>query len=348
MGHVRNQIRQMTGYVPGAQPEGDGWVKLNQNENPYPPSPLALEAMRDALDDVRIYPESSSEAVRRAAASVYAIPQDQIMVANGSDEMLRILFQGCVGEGEEVVAFYPSYTYYETLAGIQGASYRLVAFTDDYGLPESLNLDQARLVFLPNPNAPSGTLFSDGDVARLCRSVPNGVVVVDEAYADFAKSTSLPLLQEMPNLVVTRTFSKSYSLAGLRLGLGFGRRELMAELDKVRDFYNVDCVAQAGGRAALQDQEHLQANVNRIIATRTRLVDALEDLGLQVWPSAANFVLARFAKPGAALVHRALQARKILVRHFPRPRLEDCLRISVGTDAEIDSLLGALQEILRG
>lgn len=344
---VRPRILEMSGYIPGFQPEEPGWIKLNQNENPYPPSPTVAEAVAAELATLRSYPETSSRRVREAAAAVYSIPADQVLVTNGSDEMLRILLQACAGEGDEVIAFYPSYTYYKTLADIQGARFRLIDFTDDYGLPERLELKGAKLVFLPNPNAPSGTLFSDGDIARLCAACPDGLVVVDEAYADFASVSAIGHIAEMPNLFVCRTFSKSYSLAGLRLGLGFGSRELIRQLDKVRDFYDVDRLAQAGARAALLDQEYLRATCRRITATRARLAKALAELGVETLPSQANFLLARFGEPSAKVVFDALCERKVLVRYFQKPRLEDCLRISIGTDAETDALLVALRDVLE-
>lgn len=344
--YVRPNIEEMTGYIPGFQPEDGGWVKLNQNENPYPPSPAVLDAIRDELGTLRTYPETSSRPVREAAGDLYGISPDQVLVTNGSDEMLRILLQACAGEGDEVVAFYPSYTYYKTLADIQGARFRLIDFEDDYGLPETLDIAGAKLVFLPNPNAPSGTLFSDGDIARLCAACPEGLVVIDEAYADFENVSAIPLIRAAPNLFVTRTFSKSYSLAGLRLGLGFGSPELVKQLDKVRDFYNVDRLAQAGALAALKDQDYLRETCRKIAATRQRLTQALGEMGVEVYPSCANFVLARFVSPSAKEVYEALREKKVLVRYFEKPRLKDCLRISIGTDPENDALLAALRDIL--
>lgn len=343
---IRENILAMKGYVPGFQPEDDGWVKLNQNENPCPPSEKAMAGVTQALSRARIYPESSSRGVREAAAKVYPVAPEQVLVCNGSDETLRILLQAYAGPGDQVVAFYPSYTYYKTLTAIQGAEYRLIEFNEDYSLPAELDLQEAKLVFLPNPNAPSGNVYSEAEIGRLCEAMPNGLVVMDEAYADFAGTTALPLLNRYSNLFVTRTFSKSYSLAGLRLGLGFGRQEVIEQLDKVRDYYNVDCVAQAVAEAALLDQETLRRNTEAICHTRSRLEQGLKQLGIAYLPSQANFVLARFESPSAKAVFDALLERRILVRHFASRRLEDCLRITVGTDKEIDILLTALKEIV--
>ncbi len=345
---VRKNILGMTGYVPGEQPRRSGAIKLNANENPHPPSPRVIAAIRRALGGVRLYPESTSREVREIAARLYGISSCQVMVTNGSDEMLRILFQACVEPGEEVAAFAPSYTYYRTLADIQGARYREIPFTEDYRLPGALSLSRTRLVFLPNPNAPSGTLFDHKEIARLCCATRRGLVVIDEAYIDFAEpgASALPLLERFPNLVVTRTLSKSYALAGLRIGLGFASQAIMAQCEKVRDYYNVDRLAQAAAAAALADQAWLRRHVDCIRRTREQLSRALTALGAYVWPSAANFVLARFIAPPAAAIYARLKRRGILVRYFDTPRLRDCLRITVGTDRQIDSLLKALAKIL--
>ncbi len=346
---VRPNIHAMRGYIPGFQPEGSGWIKLNQNESPYPPSPRALEAMAAALPAVRTYPESTSRPVREAAAALWGVAPEMVMVTNGSDEMLRILLQGCAGEHNEVWAFTPSYTYYRTLAEIQRAQFQLIPLSEDFGLPEELpSLTKARLVFLPNPNAQTGTIFSEKEIRRLSAAVPHGLLVIDEAYADFAGVTAVPLVAELPNLVVTRTLSKSYGLAGLRVGFGLARQELLFDLDKVRDFYDVGVVAQAGALAALTDTEYFAETVGRVVRTRGRLVAGLLSLAERVYPSGGNFVLARFADPPAREVHAELRARRILVRWFDHPRLEDCLRISVGTEEEVDALLAALEEIAGG
>jgi len=345
---LRKSVLDMTAYVPGEQPRQAGVIKLNANENPYAPSPRVLAAIRREIGRISLYPESTSRGVREIAARLYRVAAAQVMVTNGSDEMLRILFQACVDAGDEVMAFTPSYTYYRTLADIQGARYRELPFTDDYRLPAALPLGGARLVFLPNPNAPSGTLFDLGEIARICRAARRGLVVIDEAYIDFADAdaSALPLLKHFPNLVVTRTLSKSYALAGLRIGLGFAAREIMMQLEKVRDYYNVDRLAQVAAAAALGDQAWLRRHMNHIAQTRERLSRELTALGAHVWPSAANFVLARFSAPPAAEIYRRLKRRGILVRYFAAPRLRDCLRITVGTDAQIDILLAALAKIL--
>lgn len=342
---VREAVRAMEAYIPGEQPEMAGVVKLNANENPYPPSPAALTALREAIDALPLYPEASSRVIREAAAEVYGLDPAQVMAVNASDEFLRLLCQCCVDGGDEVVVVHPTFPYYETLAAVQGARVRRIELTDELLLPpaEAMpDLGAARLVFLPNPGAPSGVVHPEAEVRRLIESAPRALVVVDEAYADFAGITTLPWLAEYPNLVVTRTFSKSYSLAGLRLGLGFASAALMEQFNKVRDFYNVDVLAQAAGAAALRDQAYLRDTCARVAAIRDGVANALRAMGLHVWPSGANFLLVRCGAPRAAGLYRELKERKILVRYWNKPRLDDCLRITIGTNAQMDLLLEIL------
>lgn len=347
MAFVRPAIERMQGYVPGEQPQRGGYVKLNTNENPYPPSPSIAEAVAAEAGRLALYPEPSSRVLREAVADLYGCRPSQVMAANGSDEMLRIVCQACVREGDVVVSFRPTYTLYATLSDIQGGVHREIPWAEGFRLPELTGLADAKIVFVPNPNAPSGTLLGDGDIARLCRATA-GLVVIDEAYADFAGTTAIGLLDAHPNLVVTRTLSKSYSLAGLRVGFGFASEALLDELAKVRDSYNLDRLAQAAATAAIRDQAHMRANTAKVVDTRDRLSIALEELDAHVYPSAANFVLARFRPNEARTLYERLKARKILVRYFAHSGLEDCLRITVGTDSEIDALLVALRQELHG
>ena len=348
MSVIRQCILDMTGYVPGESADAAKIIKLNQNENRYPPSPGVLAAIEAAAASVALYPDSSSRSLREAAAAVYGLPPEEIMATNGSDEMLRILFQTCCDPGDEVVAFYPSYTYYATLAAMQNVDYRLIDFEGEFRIPDRLDLNKAKLVFLPNPNAPTGTVFPEGELRRLLEAVPNGLVVLDEAYADFAGTSGLPLLREYANLVVVRTFSKSYSLAGLRIGLGFARRELLAEMEKVRDYYNLDRLAQAGAEAALRDQDWLRRTTGQIVATRERVTAALRKMGLAVYDSGANFVLLRLPGPERAEeVFTELRDRNVFVRYFRNRRVADCLRVSIGTDADMDVFLKAMEDILK-
>lgn len=336
-------MRAAAPYVPGEQPApGRRVVKLNTNENPYPPSPRVLAAIVAAADpDVRLYPDPEARALRAQASAVYGIPSDHVLAGNGSDELLALLLRATIDPGDRVAFPVPTYSLYETLVAVQGGVVVPVPWPADWRIPDALATTGARVTFLCNPNAPSGTLVAPEAIAELAAALP-GVLVVDEAYADFADTNALGLVGRQPNVLVLRTFSKSFSLAGLRVGLVFGHPELLAGLHTVKDSYNLNRVSQAAATAALEDVAHMAANVGRIRATRERLTTALVARGFVVPPSSANFVLAR--RPGVdqgPVLHR-LAERGVLVRHFAVPGLSDALRVTVGTDDEVDAFLAAL------
>lgn len=347
MAMVRECVRKMTGYVPGESSKSSTVVKLNQNENRYSPSAKVLAAIQQALHSLDLYPDSTSRGVREAAAKVYGVRPEEVMATNGSDEMLRILFQSCCDPRDAVTSFYPSYTYYETLAAMQDADYRLIDFEGEFHIPDRLDLSGSKLAFLVNPNAPTGTVFPESEVRRFIESVTDGIAVVDEAYADFCGQTAIPLIREYKNLVVVRTFSKSYSLAGLRAGLGFMNRELLEQFEKVRDYYNVDRLAQAGAEAALLDQEWLRTVSGKIIATRERTIKTLTGWGVKAYDSGANFILVRLSSPEMAEdIFKRLRDMNVLVRYFRSRGVSDCLRVSIGTDADMDAFLTAMEKII--
>ena len=338
-------MRSVAPYVPGEQPgPGRRAIKLNSNENPYPPSPRVLEAIaREATASVRLYPDPEARALRARAAEVYGVPADHIMAGNGSDELIALLLRATIDPGARVAYPVPTYSYYDTLVAAQGGEAVRVPFPEDFSLPPALAAARARVTFLCNPNSPSGTLVPTARVEALAREV-SGILVVDEAYVDFAREHSLGLVGQLANVLVLRTLSKSFSMAGLRVGLAFGHPELLAGLRVVKDHYNLNRLSQAAAEAALGDLPAMEANVVRIKATRARLTAELERLGYRVLPSEANFVLARRPGVDQGPVAHALAGRDILVRHFAAPGLEDALRITVGTDAETDALLAALGE----
>jgi histidinol-phosphate aminotransferase len=344
---LRPTVRAVAPYEPGEQPgAGRRVIKLNTNENPYPPSPGVLEALRAAIDGtVRLYPDPEAQALRSRAAAVYGVSADHILAGNGSDELLALLLRATVDPGDRVAFPVPTYSLYETLVAVQGGEAVRVEFPDDWALPASLASTGARVTFLCNPNSPSGTAVPLGAIEALGRAV-SGVLVVDEAYVDFADADALALVGRLPNVLVLRTLSKSFSLAGLRCGLAFGHPDLLAGLRTVKDSYNLNRLTQVAAEAALADIAHVRANVARIRATRARLTTALETLGYVVPPSQANFVLARRAGVDHAPVAAALAERGVLVRHFATPRLHDALRISVGNDEETDALLRHLSELV--
>ena len=318
-------------------------IKLNTNENPYPPSPRVLEALaREADARVRLYPDPEALALRARAAEVYGVPLDHVLAGNGSDELLALLLRATIDPGARVAFPVPTYSLYETLVAVQGGEAVRVPFPEDFSLPPGLAAARARVTFLCNPNSPSGTLVPLPQIEALAGAV-EGVLVVDEAYVDFARENALPLLRRRDNVVVLRTLSKSFSLAGLRVGLAFGHPALLRGLGTVKDSYNLNRLSQVAGEAALGDLAAMEANVARIKRTRTRLTAELERLGYRVPPSEANFVLARRPGVDQGPLARALAERDILVRHLSA--VSDALRITVGTDLEIDSLLAALRAL---
>ena len=347
MSYLRKNIAEMAGYVPGFQPPDEAqWIKLNTNENPYPPSPRVIEAIRQATgDDLRKYPDPASLEGRRAAADLYGYPVDWVIMANGSDELLNNLIRACAGEGEEIAYLHPSYSYYATLAEVQGAIVKTFRLTEDrqiIGLPERYS---GRLFFLTTPNAPLGLTWSPAEVAALADRC-DGLLVVDEAYADFSASNCLGLVKEKQNVVVTRTLSKSYSLAGMRLGLAIARPEIVSALDKIRDHYNLDRLAQAAAVAALKDQEYFSECVARICENRNWFKDELIGLGYTVLPSSANYLFVSPPDRDGQRVYDALYQRNVLVRYFTDPALAHGVRISIGTREEMEKTLALLQEIV--
>jgi histidinol-phosphate aminotransferase len=338
----------MEGYVPGEQPQDRRYIKLNTNENPYPPSPHVLEAMRSAVgEDLRLYPDPTAKELRTKAAEIYGVEPDQVLVGNGSDDLLSMLFRACVDAGAPADVAYPvpTYSLYDTLAQIQGSEPKTVPFGPDFALPaEALLAAGARLNLICNPNSPSGTLTATTTIADFARRA-KGIVVVDEAYADFARESALSLLSSCPNVVVLRTFSKSFSLAGMRIGLAFGSREIIEQLNKVKDSYNLDRLSLVAARAALEDMAWMQANIAKVKATREVLLRELGEMGFRVPPSEANFVFAVHPKFRAADLYRALRERGILVRYFATPALRDGLRITVGTQDQNGALVSALRSL---
>jgi histidinol-phosphate aminotransferase len=354
LGFVRPAVRRMSGYVPGLQPRpGQRLVKLNTNENPYPPSTRVLQALREATEAaVRLYPPPEADPLRERAAALYGVTPSQVMCGNGSDEILALLMRAFVDEGERVAFFEPSYSLYPVLAEISRARTVTVPLPRMGRMEEMADLPvpspRAKLFLLTTPNAPYGAVFPTAWIGRLLESF-TGIVVADEAYVDFAGESSLPLLAAHPRLLITRTLSKAYSLAGMRVGLLFGHEELIRQMAKVRDSYNVGRYAQIAACAALEDQEYFRRTRNMVVATRGRFSAGLAARGFSVLPSGANFV---FAVPpsgvGAKKVCEGLLERGFLVRYFSHPVIADGLRISIGTDEQMDALLNALEETCHG
>ena len=342
----RRNIARMKGYQPGEQPQEGGFVKLNTNENPYPPSPGVRRAiLAEAKETLRLYPDPDATRLRRQAALSYGFELPQVIAGNGSDDLLAMIARAFIGEGDILCCPTPTYTLYDTLVRIQGGKVRGVPYPDDYSLPPGLFRARGSVTVVASPNSPSGTSVPLATLARLAAAIP-GLLVVDEAYADFAEGNALSLARERGNVIVLRTFSKSFSLAGMRIGLGFAHPRIVEGLVKVKDSYNLGRPGIVAGEAALRDIAWMERNAARIRKTRERLVSCLPEVGFNPFPSQANFVLARrTGGKSARPSYEALKKRKILVRYFDTPRLRDCLRITVGTDAEIEALLSALREM---
>jgi histidinol-phosphate aminotransferase len=341
-------VKRMEGYVPGEQPlPGAKTVKLNTNENPYPPSPEVMKVLREFDGDwLRRYPELGATTAREAAARVYGVPVDWVIAANGSDETLALLARAFLEPGKKVAYPSPTYSLYVTLAEMQDASVVEVPYDEDFNLPvEGLLEAGADLTFVCSPNNPSATVAALADLERLAAGL-SGVLVVDEAYADFADQNALGLVSRHENVIVLRTASKAYSLAGLRLGFGVGSPQLLEGLVKIKDSYNVDSVALRLGAAALSDQAWMKSNVEKVKRSRAELVGALDRMGFRIWPSQANFVMARPPHGDAGRFYRELRDQGILVRYWDRPGLADKLRITVGTDEDNRMLLDAIRQLV--
>lgn len=322
-------------------------MKLNTNENPYPPPPEVLDAIRSRVGPgLRLYPDPLARAVRERAAALFDLDPEWVLAGNGSDELLSIVVRAFVDPGESVVYPWPTYSLYPLLVAHSGGREIRVPYGRDFMLPvDALASARARLAIVCNPNSPSGTWTELARLAELAGRL-GGPLVVDEAYADFAGETAVPLLREKKNVIVVRSLSKSYSLAGLRVGYLLARPELVREFAKLKDSYNLDALAIAGASAALAATGWMRSVAARVAADRERLSAGLTRLGFAVLPSRANFVLARLGEPRAREVFQELRRRKILVRHFDVPGLADSLRITVGTTAEVDRLLAEIEAIV--
>ena len=341
----RKNIAEMTGYVPGFQPEESGWIKLNTNENPYPPSPKVVEAitaeMANGGENLRKYPDAGSKEARRVAAELYGVDPSWVIMANGSDELLNNLIRAFADAGDEIAYVHPSYSYYSTLADIQGAKIHTFGLTDDFKIADFPEKYEGKIFFLTSPNAPFGFGFDNTYIAGLAECCA-GILVVDEAYVDFTDVSAMELVRKYENIVVTRTFSKSYSLAGMRLGLAVARPEVILALDKIRDHYHLDRLALVAASAALQDQDYLQTTVARICETRDWFSSELRKLGYRVNPSQTNYIFAEPPDSDGKRIYDALFAGKILVRYFSDPLLTHGTRISIGTRDEMEKTLAVM------
>ena len=358
-------VRKLHGYVPGEQPKVRGLIKLNTNENPAPPSPKVIRAIRSAADErLRRYPDPAARPLREALAKFHGCKPGNIIVGNGSDELLALAARAFAEPRQAgattrrqiakqtIQYFTPSYSLYPILADIHGARRNEVKLPASFELPTNEVLQKtnwnfsAALSYITTPNAPSGRGYATSALAKLC-AAQSGVTILDEAYVDFADENALPLPKRFPHVIVSRTFSKAYSLCFQRIGYFVGHPILIGALDRIRDSYNVNGLGQAAALATLSDIGHYRKQFEHIVQLRTKTTEALEALGFEVLPSQANFIFARPTGITAAEWFQQLRERKILTRWFDAPKVRGWLRITIGTEAEMARFLTATQSILR-
>ncbi len=342
--------RGLTPYVPGEQPKTGRYVKLNTNENPYPPSPRILEAIaREVSGALRLYPDPDAHLLKSAVAESHGVPVSAVFAGNGSDEVLAHAFCALLKHDRPLLFPDVTYSFYPVYCALYGISFRTVPLTESFAIRvEDYAVPNGGVIF-PNPNAPTGCLLSADEIDWLARRNGESVLVVDEAYVDFGGESAIPLTRRRPNLLVVQTLSKSRSLAGLRVGFAVGHPDLVEALERDRNSFNsypLDRLAIAGAAAALADRTYFEETRDRIVRSRERLSEGLSSLGFSVLPSAANFLFATHPDRPARTLLGELRERGFLVRHFDRPRISEFLRITVGTEEECTALVGALREIL--
>lgn len=343
------RCRDLTPYVPGEQPRGRKFIKLNTNENPYPPSPVVLQAIREAAADLRLYPEPTCLGVREVIAQDQGIKSEQIFVGNGSDEVLSLAFAAFFDPDRPIRFADITYSFYPVFAAFYGLTYEEVPLDGNFAMPVKPFMEPCGGVVIANPNAPTGREVDFCDLRSIIDAAPDRVVIVDEAYVDFGARSAVELIGCCPNLLVVRTFSKSCSLAGLRVGYAMGSENLIAALNTVKDSFNsypVDRLAQAGAVGAIRDKEYFRATIAKINATRDHTAGELREMGFTVCESSANFLFARHESVPGKIILDGLRNRGILVRWWDKSRIRDYLRITVGTEEDMKALCKAVGEII--
>ena len=347
-------VRDLTPYVPGEQPKIAKLIKLNTNENPFPPSPKVLAAIQAELGDdgarLRLYPDPNADLLKAAIAKRHAVTPQQVFIGNGSDEVLAHVFMALLKHEAPILFPDITYSFYPVYCGLYGVEYRTVVLADDFSINPADYCGQPNGgIIFPNPNAPTGRLLALDAIEQILQANPDSVVVVDEAYVDFGGETAIPLVERYDNLLVVHTLSKSRSLAGLRVGFAVGHSALIEALERVKNSFNsypLDRLAIVGAVAAMEDEAYFEQCCQAVIATREMLTLELQALGFEVLPSAANFIFVRHPEHDAAELAKALREQSIIVRHFKLPRIDQFLRITIGSSAECTALTQTLQDIL--
>jgi len=342
-------VKDLVPYVPGEQPKMANLVKLNTNENPFGPSPKVIEAIQSELNDsLRLYPDPEGESLRQTIAGYHNVKPEQVFLGNGSDEVLAHIFYALFQHGQPVLFPDVTYSFYPVYCGLYNIEGKTVPLTDSFEInPEDYKQPNGGIIF-PNPNAPTGRYLGLEHVEAILQANSERVVVVDEAYIDFGGESSIKLVDQYPNLLVCQTLSKARSLAGLRVGFAIGHPDLIDALNRVKDSFNsypLDRLAQAGAKAAYEDEAWFQKSCNGVISERERVTEALEGLNFEVLPSKANFVFARHKEKSGDSLSKALREQGIIVRHFNKPRISEFLRITIGTPVQNDALITGLKTL---
>jgi len=340
-------VKDLVPYVPGEQPKLAKLVKLNTNENPYGPSPKAIAAMQaEVNDNLRLYPDPNSDRLKQAVADYYGVQTAQVFVGNGSDEVLAHAFHGLFQHGQPLLFPDISYSFYPVYCGLYGIDFVQVPLDEQFQIRVEDYVRPNGGIIFPNPNAPTGCVLALEAIEHLLKANPDSVVLVDEAYIDFGGETAISLVDKYPNLLVSQTLSKSRSLAGLRVGIAVGHPELIEALERIKNSFNsypLDRMAIAGAAAAFEDKAYFEQTCQQVIDSREAVVAGLEQLGFEVLPSTANFVFARHPGKDAAALAAGLREQGVIVRHFKQARIEQFLRITIGTPEQNQALLDALQ-----
>ncbi len=353
MNFWNRNLQNLTPYTPGEQPVNQDIIKLNTNENPYPPSPRVLHCLREIVSKkLSLYPDPLWKELKMILSEIYHIPQDQIFCGNGSDEILSLIFRCFLNTEDHVVIPYPNYTLYETLAQSNGISYTYIQSDDQFNIAfDSLSQIKSNMIFFTNPNAPTGRYYSIDDIYNFCQNY-QGLFILDEAYIDFAGESAglnlsgIGLLSQLDNLLIVRTFSKAFSLAGIRFGYAFGSKSLIEGLHRMKDSYNLNYITQLLAKESLIDYNYMEKTALKVISNRNKLMSSLRSLGFSVIESGANFLFTSHTKYKAEDIFQRLKQKDILVRYFNQPRLDNYLRISIGSEVEVTRLIEQLKEII--
>ena len=342
-------IKNIEPYTPGEQPGDKEYIKLNTNENPYPPSPKVLEAIKRAADEkLRLYPDPNCEELRTTIARYYGLKTEQVFVGNGSDELLAFSFLAFFNPGKPILFPDITYSFYEVYSALFNIEYKLIPLDDEFSIPVDMFLADNGGIIIPNPNAPTAKYLPVESIQEILKCNIDRVVIIDEAYIDFGGDSAVGLIQEFPNLLILQTLSKSRSLAGLRVGLTLGQEDLIEGLNRVKNSFNsytIDRIAIAGAVEAFNDYAYFQEVRAKVISTRERVAISLSEMGFKVLPSKANFIFVSHPTYHASILFEKLRERGILVRYFNKPRIDNFLRVSIGSDEEMNRFLDVMREL---